>query len=34
MGSRQLRGGSKIKTLGSVARRVSEIAECPVMIIH
>lgn len=31
IGSRQLKG-DKLITLGSVARRVSEIAECPVMI--
>lgn len=33
IGSRQLKG-DKIITLGSVARRVSEIAPCPVMIIR
>lgn len=34
MGSRQLKNIEKIKALGSVARRVSEIAHCPVMIIR
>jgi nucleotide-binding universal stress UspA family protein len=34
MGSRQLTGAGKIKVLGSVARRVSEQAECPVMIVR
>lgn len=34
IGSRQLKGGEKIKILGSVARKVSEIAHCPVMIIR
>ena len=34
MGSRRLETISKIRALGSVARRVSEAAECPVMIIH
>lgn len=34
MGSRQLTKVGKIKALGSVARRVSELAECPVMIVH
>jgi nucleotide-binding universal stress UspA family protein len=34
MGSQRLETISKIKALGSVARRVSEAAECPVMIIH
>ena len=34
MGSRRLKGASKIKALGSVARKVSEIAECPVLIVH
>jgi nucleotide-binding universal stress UspA family protein len=38
MGSRELErkkeyAAGKLKLLGSVARRVSEIAECPVMII-
>lgn len=34
VGSRRLETISKIKALGSVARKVSEAAECPVMIIH
>ncbi len=34
IGSRRLEAISKIKALGSVARKVSETAECPVMIIH
>jgi nucleotide-binding universal stress UspA family protein len=34
MGSRRLHNISKIKGLGSVARNVSEIATCPVMIVH
>jgi nucleotide-binding universal stress UspA family protein len=34
MGSRRLKGASRIKALGSVARKVSEIAECPVLIVH
>jgi nucleotide-binding universal stress UspA family protein len=34
MGSRQLTKVGKIKALGSVTRRVSELAECPVMIVH
>jgi|SRR5918994_1035753 nucleotide-binding universal stress UspA family protein len=34
MGSQRLETISKIKALGSVARRVSEAAKCPVMIIH
>jgi nucleotide-binding universal stress UspA family protein len=34
MGSRRLNEIFKNITLGSVARRVSEIAKCPVMIIH
>lgn len=34
IGSRQLRGVDKLKALGSVARKVSETAECPVMIIR
>jgi nucleotide-binding universal stress UspA family protein len=33
LGSRQLKG-DKMITLGSVARRVSETASCPVMIVH
>ncbi len=34
MGSKGLSGISKIKTLGSVSRKVSELAKCPVMIIR
>jgi nucleotide-binding universal stress UspA family protein len=34
MGSHRLKGISKIKALGSVTRKVSEIADCPVLIIH
>jgi nucleotide-binding universal stress UspA family protein len=34
MGSRRLKGILKIKALGSVARKVSEIADCPVLIVH
>jgi len=35
MGTRQLRGLSKVVTaLGSVARKVSESAPCPVMLVH
>ena len=34
VGSRRLEAISKIKALGSVARKVSEAAECPVVIIH
>ena len=34
MGTTGLRGISKIKALGSVARRVSEQAVCPVLLIH
>jgi nucleotide-binding universal stress UspA family protein len=34
IGSRQLKNLDKIKTLGSVARKVSETAHCPVMIIR
>ena len=34
MGTTGLRGLSKIKALGSVARRVSEMARCPVLLIH
>jgi len=33
MGSRQL-GKEKFSALGSVARRVSDIAQCPVMVVH
>ena len=34
MGSRGLSGISKIKTLGSVSRKVSELAKCPVVIVR
>ena len=34
MGSRRFKGLSKIKALGSVTRKVSEMAGCPVLIIH
>jgi nucleotide-binding universal stress UspA family protein len=34
MGTTGLRGISKIKALGSVARHVSEEARCPVLLIH
>lgn len=34
MGSVGLRGINKIRTLGSVSRRVSEMASCPVLIVH
>ena len=34
MGSVGLRGINKIKTLGSVSRRVTEMASCPVLIVH
>ena len=34
MGSHGLSGFNKIKALGSVSRRISEIASCPVMIIR
>lgn len=34
VGSRKLEAISKIKSLGSVAIKVSEAADCPVMIIH
>ena len=32
--SNRLKGISKIKVLGSVTRKVSELADCPVLIIH
>ena len=32
--SNRLRGISKIKALGSVTRKVSELANCPVLIVH
>ena len=34
MGSRRLQGILKIKALGSVARKVSELADCSVLIVH
>ena len=34
IGSRGLSGISKIMTLGSVSRKISELADCPVMIVH
>lgn len=34
IGSQGLRGIKKIKTLGSVSRKISELAQCPVMIVH
>lgn len=34
MGTTGLTGVSKIKALGSVARKVSEMAKCPVMLVH
>lgn len=34
MGSRRLKGVSKLRALGSVTRKVSELADCPVLIIH
>lgn len=34
LGSQGLSGFSKIKALGSVSRRVSELASCPVLISH
>jgi nucleotide-binding universal stress UspA family protein len=34
MGSRRLKGASRIKALGSVTRKVSENADCPVLIVH
>jgi nucleotide-binding universal stress UspA family protein len=34
MGSQGLRGMASIKVLGSVSRKVSELAPCPVMLIH
>ena len=34
MGNVGLRGSTKIKTLGSVSRRVSEMARCPVLLVH
>jgi nucleotide-binding universal stress UspA family protein len=34
MASARLKGLSKIKALGSVTRKVSEMADCPVLIVH
>jgi nucleotide-binding universal stress UspA family protein len=34
MGNVGLRGVARIKTLGSVSRRVSEMASCPVLLVH
>lgn len=34
MGSQGLHGISKLKILGSVSRKVSEVAGCPVLIVH
>ena len=34
IGSKGLHGMSQVKALGSVSRKVSELAKCPVMIIH
>jgi len=34
MGSQRLKGLSKMKALGSVTRKVSEIADCPVLIVR
>lgn len=34
IGSQGLRGIGKVKMLGSVSRKVSELAPCPVMIVH
>lgn len=34
MGSRRLKGVSKLKALGSVTTKVSEQADCPVLIVH
>ena len=34
MGSHRLKGISKIKALGSVTRKVSESADCPVLIVR
>jgi nucleotide-binding universal stress UspA family protein len=34
MGTTGLRGISKIRALGSVARRVSEQVECPILLVH
>lgn len=34
MGSKGLHGMSQVKALGSVSRKISELAKCPVMITH
>lgn len=34
MGSKGLKGVSKLKVLGSVARKVTELSVCPVLIVH
>ena len=34
MASARLKGLSKIRALGSVTRKVSELADCPVLIVH
>lgn len=34
MGSQGLRGISRLKSLGSVSRKISEFAKCPVMMVH
>jgi nucleotide-binding universal stress UspA family protein len=34
MASARLKGISKIKALGSVTRKISEMADCPVLIVH
>jgi nucleotide-binding universal stress UspA family protein len=34
IGSQGLKGISRLKVLGSVSRKVSELAKCPVMIVH
>lgn len=34
MGTTGLKGISKLKALGSVAREVSELAKCPIMLAH
>lgn len=34
IGSKQKEGLEKIKALGSVARRITEMSECPVLLVH
>lgn len=34
MGSKGLKGISKLKVLGSVARKVAELSRCPVLLVH